>query len=325
MTGTRHIRRFSTALLMMIATILAVPACSVVDNVTGGGGEEVTVTHAWGTDQYPYKPEKVVAIGTGVDNLLALGITPDAVVTRPDDESAEWKKDKLADVPRIESADVTAVPVEEIADLDPDIIVGDSYRVSQPIYDMMKPIAPVIGGMGVDGEGLGWKPQLVALGRIFGEERKAKEIIEADAAAFDEVKERLPGLAGKTALVAQHRGGQFYAIADPANPSNDFFADLGMDLPRKFAEGELEATLGRVAISPENIEDLTADLLVLFAADGMDAVRKVPGYDELPEVARGTAVEHNEPISAALNVPSPLNRRWALEKLTPVLEKVADT
>ncbi|MBV7294644.1 ABC transporter substrate-binding protein [Corynebacterium sp. TAE3-ERU12] len=302
---------------------MGLAACSAVDNITGSEGRTVTVTHAWGTDEYPYKPKKVVAIGTGVDNLLALGITPEAIVVRPDDESAVWKKDELKDVKKIESADVTAVPVEEIAELKPDLIVGDSYRVSQPIYEMMSPVAPVLGGIGTDGEGLGWKPQLVALGRIFGEEKKAQKIIEEDEQRFEELKQRLPGLAGKTALIAQHRGGQFYVIADPQNPSNDFFSQLGMELPELFASGEIPATLGRAAVSPENVEDLKANLLVLYAADGMDAVRKVPGYDELPEVEKGTAMEHNEPVSAALNVPSPLNRKWALEQLTPLLEKVA--
>lgn len=293
-------------------------------NAAGSSSSDgVIVRHAWGTGSYPLNPERVVAVGIGVDNLLALGITPDAVVVRPDDADAVWKLDQLEGVERIETADPTSVPLEQIAAVEPDIIVGDSYRISEEIYHQMSDIAPVLGGIGTEGELLGWKPQLEALGQIYDREDVAAQVIADDEAAFAEVREALPELAGKTALVTQHRDGQFFAISDEDNPSNEFFEELGMTVPPQFSDGSVEEVFGRAAISPENLSQLTADFMVLYAADGMDAVRAVSGYEQLPQVESGCAIEGNNPVSAALNVPSPLNRTWVLNDIRPQLEKVA--
>lgn len=84
------------AALMSVAAMLLV-GCGTSDGKpasaesTGGASATVSITHAWGTDDYPVKPETVVALGTSVDNLLALGITPTAVIETPYDKDAPWR------------------------------------------------------------------------------------------------------------------------------------------------------------------------------------------------------------------------------------------
>ncbi|MDU6478330.1 MAG: ABC transporter substrate-binding protein, partial [Corynebacterium kroppenstedtii] len=60
------------------------------------------------------------------------------------------------------------------------------------------------------------------------------------------------------------------------------------------------------------------------AADGMDAVRAVPGYNDLKQVKSGATVEDNKAVSSALYVPSSLSREWALKEIKPELKKVSD-
>ncbi|MDN8624223.1 MULTISPECIES: ABC transporter substrate-binding protein [Corynebacterium] len=286
--------------------------------------KEVTIKHAWGEDTYPVKPKKVVAMGTSVDNLLALGITPDVVVQSPDDaQNATWKNDKLKDVKKID-ADPRELPVEKIAAEKPDFIVGDFYRINEDAYNKLKDVAPTLPGMGQDPQLIGWKPQLEALGKIYQDEDKVKDVEKKDSEAFENAKKDLKGLEGKSALVVQHRSGNFGVITDEANPANQFFTDLGMKLPAGYTDGSIPTQQGRAMISPENIDKLTADFMVLFAADGMDAVRAVPGYNDLKQVKSGATVEDNKAVSSALYVPSLLSREWALKEIKPELKKVSD-
>lgn len=279
---------------------------------------EVTVAHAWGEDSYPTNPGRVVAIGTAVDNLLELGITPDAIVKRPDDANADWKNDRLADVERISAPD--DVPLEAIAAADPDLIVGDYYRIDEDAYTRLRNIAPTLPGID---ESADWKPQLEALGHIYGKEDVAQEVIDADNDLFARTREELPGLEGKTALIVQHRQGQFGVIADPSNASNSFFSQLGMTLPPVFTDGSVAVQAGRAMISPENVSDLAADVMGIYATEGMDAIRAVPGYDTLPQVENGTVIEDDKAVMAGLNVQSSLSRRYVLGQIMPVLEKAA--
>ena len=176
---------------------------------SGADASEVTISHVYGEDTYPTNPETVVAIGTAVDNLLALGITPDAIVERPDDKDAAWKNDQLEDVERIPLSDQN-VPLEEIAALEPDLVVGDLYRIPEEAYDALKDVSPVLPGIDQTAD---WEPQLKALGQIYGKQDEAQQVIDDDEQAFADVREELPGLEGKTALTVQDRGGQFGVIA----------------------------------------------------------------------------------------------------------------
>jgi len=287
---------------------------------SGADASEVTISHVYGEDTYPTNPETVVAIGTAVDNLLALGITPDAIVERPDDKDAAWKNDQLEDVERIPLSDQN-VPLEEIAALEPDLIVGDLYRIPEEAYDALKDVSPVLPGIDQTAD---WEPQLKALGQIYGKEDQAQQVIDDDEQAFADVREELPGLEGKTALTVQDRGGQFGVIADPDNIANSFYSRLGMTLPEAFTDGTLQVENGRVMISYERVDDLSADFMGMYATEGMDKIRAIAGYDKLPQVESGAVVEDDKSVMAALNIPSSLSNAWLLDTIKDQLKIAAE-
>ena len=287
---------------------------------SGADASAITISHVYGEDAYPTNPEAVVAIGTAVDNLLALGITPDAIVERPDDKDAAWKNDQLEDVERIPLSDQN-VPLEEIAALEPDLVVGDLYRIPEEAYDALKGVSPVLPGIGQTAD---WEPQLKALGQIYGKEDEAQQVIDDDEQAFADVREELPGLEGKTALTVQDRGGQFGVIADPDNIANSFYSRLGMTLPEAFTDGSLKIDGGRVMISYERVDDLAADFMGMYATEGMDKIRAIAGYDKFPQVESGAVVEDDKSVMAALNIPSSLSNAWLLNTIKDQLKTAAE-
>ncbi|HJG45305.1 ABC transporter substrate-binding protein [Corynebacterium variabile] len=323
-TSRRSPRTSLTA--VVVAAGLVITGCSSDEDNSDTSGtsasadaSEVTINHVYGEDNYPTNPETVVAIGTAVDNLLALGITPDAIVERPDDKDAAWKNDQLEDVERIPLSDQN-VPLEEIAALEPDLVVGDLYRIPEESYDALKDVSPVLPGIDQTAD---WEPQLKALGQIYGKEDEAQQVID-DEQAFADVREELPGLDGKTALTVQDPGGQFGVIADPDNIANSFYSRLGMTLPEAFTDGSLKIEGGRVMISYERVDDLAADFMGMYATEGMEKIRAIAGYEKLPQVESGAVVEDDKSVMAALNIPSSLSNAWLLNTIKDQLKTAAE-
>ncbi|WP_312898977.1 ABC transporter substrate-binding protein [Corynebacterium variabile] len=325
-SASRHSSRTGLTAVVVAAGLVIAGCSSDRDNSDTSGtsasadASEVTINHVYGEDNYPTNPETVVAIGTAVDNLLALGITPDAIVERPDDKDAAWKNDQLEDVERIPLSDQN-VPLEEIAALEPDLVVGDLYRIPEEAYDALKDVSPVLPGIDQTAD---WEPQLKALGQIYGKQDEAQQVIDDDEQAFADVREELPGLEGKTALTVQDRGGQFGVIADPDNIANSFYSRLGMTLPEAFTDGSLKIDGGRVMISYERVDDLAADFMGMYATEGMEKIRAIAGYEKLPQVESGAVVEDDKSVMAALNIPSSLSNAWLLDTIKDQLKTAAE-
>lgn len=324
---TRAVRRTLTATVLAGGLVLAGCSSDDSDNSSddtssgsadaGAEESEVTITNMYGEATYNTNPETVVAIGTAVDNLLALGITPDVIVERGDDADADWKNPQLEGVERIPMSE--DFPLEEVASHNPDLVVGDTYRIKEDAYDELSKVTDVLPGMDEDAS---WEPQLEALAEIYGLEDKAQEVIDADEEAFAAVRDELPGLEGKTALTVQDRGGQFGVIADPENIANKFYSRLGMTLPASFTDGSLKIEGGRAQISYERVSDLAANFMGMYATEGMDKIRAISGYDQLPQVESGAVIEDNKAVMAALNIPSSLSNAWLLEQVRDQLEIV---
>lgn len=285
--------------------------------------EDVTIEHARGTDTYPVNPQNVIAMGPAVDNLLELGIKPAAVVQDPKDKNSPWHEGKLDGVKVIDRPDYKTLPQEQIAALEPDFIVGDYWTISEANYKELSAIAPTLGGISDKGEGIGWKSQLEALGKIFNKESEAKKVIEEDQKRFSDVKEKLPNLSGKTGIISQFAQGSFGVVVDPEDPGASFIYDLGMKFPDKLTDGSVPVTNGRTTLSPENVSYLAADFMVIYNRTGsIEEVENTPGYKDLPQVKSDATLAGDEAVVAGINNPTSLSRAWALDKTMPTLEKV---
>lgn len=321
------------ALTKVVTTVLA----GAVLLVAGcGQGSEVdasnrttTVEHVYGSTNVEGVPTRIVA-GTGqwLDALLAFGVQPVAYHSggeRGDDRGLfPWQTGVADSAVEIETpAMMTSLPVEKIAAQTPDLILA-SYAVSmQSDYDKLSRIAPTLPALS-DAQVDSWEEQVTALGDILGQPDRAKEIIAETNGTVDALADRLPGLQGRTAVLSQYifASGQLIVVADPDDGASGVFERLGMSVPGQLVD-EAGATGGRLTLSPERVDALTADLVVVLPNGGTaEQLSALPGFADLPAVRGGGLAVVDYPTVVGFNTPSATSVLYALERITPQLEAV---
>lgn len=311
---------------------------SVLALLAGCGGNDaeraapsaatVSITQANGTVEYPVGAKRIVAQGYSIDNVLALGIKPVAIVQLTQPLPAAWQRELLKDVPVIAASGASTLPAEEIAKYKPDLFVGDHRVVRGQNFTALSGVTKVLGGIAATGKDSGWDAQLLALGRILGKDDEARRVIAADRNAVAEFASRYPGLKGKTGFVAQYAAAasSFNVIAGPEDPTNLFFAELGLTVPKAIREEPRfvnPATRGMVSL--ELLPRVGANFMAIYpnGATGEDLLR-LPGYSALPQVQRGTAVVADLDLTYSVYQPTSLSRAWFLRTMEPTLAKVAE-
>lgn len=339
-SGTRHFIRTAAGVTLSLGLVAGIAACGSdsgsdsgsdtdrAETATSTGsaaGTTVRLHSAFGDADYPVAPERVVVTASALDNVLALGITPTAVVMTQQDENAPWRAGKLDGVDKIMVATYGDIDVEKIAAADPDVIIGDIYWIdSQDEYDRLSDIAPTLNGPSQDPTQATWKERLTQLGELYNRSDDAQKIIDGDADLFARAREELSGLQGKTGWIGRDQGeGKIGTSPDPTEASNSFLGDLGMTLPSTILGKEPNAASGAYVVSPEQYDEFAADFSVIYAPEGIAALEKNPTFADLPQVKNGTMIEGDYAMVLGLAQPSSLLRAWALDELRPTLEKVA--
>ncbi|WP_082776395.1 ABC transporter substrate-binding protein [Tsukamurella pulmonis] len=324
---------------MRIGLIAALAVVGLIASACGGTGSDgatragstVTITQVNGVTEFPVGPARIVATGYSIDNLLALGITPVAVVQAGLPLPAPWHGTRLDGIPVITSPDKKSMPVEEIAKYRPDLFVGDDYVLDQGTFDRLSAVTKVLGGIEENGSRAAWDVQLRALGRILGEQDAVARILAEDEARFAAVRERHPGLQGKSAVLAQYLAANstFNFVSATADPTNTMFAELGMTLPKaikddpQFATGA-GAQGGRTPVSLELLPRIASNLMVIYPNGATAAdLQRLPGYAGLPQVSGGATQVVDLQTVIALNQPTPLSREWILPRLEPLFVTAA--
>ncbi|MEV0356881.1 ABC transporter substrate-binding protein [Nocardia sp. NPDC050697] len=311
--------RLGSALLALGVT-LGVAACGGSDGSAGGDGA-VTIAHNYGETVVEGTPERIVTLGNQwLDATQSFGITP---VGYADNISigaktkVPWEPDSLSQATVLNAGGDIA---EQIAGLEPDLILVPSYLVDQALYDKLSKLAPTIGAVTPNAQVDNWVDQVTALGRILHREGDAQGVIDGVDAKVDEFARKYPKLSGKTFLTCMLTGpAQLMVLADPKDGSAALFERLGMGIPQKIAD---EAPAGgRLALSPERLGDLTSDLLVCGALPAFEEkFKQLPGYAELPAVKSGGIAFIDVMTISALNTPTPLNTPYVLDRLAPTFE-----
>jgi iron complex transport system substrate-binding protein len=284
-----------------------------------GAGAPVTIEHEYGETTLDAVPQRVVTLDLQwTDTMLAMGVEPVgyAIDTFAPEPVMPWQEP--GDGEQLDVSD--GVPLEQIAALQPDLIVGSYPIADEGTYDRLSQIAPTIAQF--DAQQVTPWPRLAEVaGQALRDPERATSVVAGVEDQVATAAEELPGLTGRSFALAQYQVGTgLVIVADPEDGSSQFFRGLGMELLAPLAaEGERTGE-ARLQVSTERADLLQADLVAFLVNGGDESdLADVPGFDTLP----GTTAVLDYPTIVGLNTPSPLSIPYSLERLRPYLDEAA--
>jgi iron complex transport system substrate-binding protein len=283
----------------------------------------VTIEHKFGETVIPATPQRVVSLGyTEQDSIVLVGVEPIAVryaFGPEDDVFFPWADAAAGDadpeiLPRAE------INFEQIAALDPDLIMGVTAGLDETQYETLSAIAPtVVQPAEYVDFGTPWQVQTRIAGHVFGQADRAEEIIAEVEARFAAARDAHPELAGLSVALS----GPSYEGEYPIHASSDtrtrWFTDLGLAVP-----AELDAIAGDQfygTLSREQAALLDTDILVWQAgsAEERTTIESDPVLAALAVVREGRAVFIEGSDYDALQFSSALSLPYLLDGFLPEL------
>jgi iron complex transport system substrate-binding protein len=293
-----------------------------------------TVEHRYGTTEITEAPERIVTVGlSDHDVVLAFGIAPVAVTDWYGDYASAtwpWAQDELGDAtPEVmnkgEFTGTQNFQFEEIAALEPDLIIGLYTGMTEQEYDTLSQIAPTVAPSGdYPDYGMPWQESTRMVGQALGQPERAEEMIADVEELFAQAAAEHPEFEGVEMVVAEvfEPGSSFARSA--TDPRTVFMTSLGFSLPDDIAE--LAGDKDGAPISDEQMNLLDRELLVWnigFEPELRADIEGKPLYPQLDVVKDDRVLFIEDPlVSGALTWATVLSLPYALEHLVPDL---ADT
>ncbi|MGI9000068.1 MAG: iron-siderophore ABC transporter substrate-binding protein [Pseudonocardia sp.] len=295
----------------------------------------VTITHKFGETTIPARPQRVVAIGDE-DITVALGITPVGIVRNTQTTSGlaphlEGRIDPAAtafiDVPvGAEGEGAAGANIEQVAALEPDLILAVNDFGLEMDYPGLSRIAPTVGYETAWGE-QPWQEQALVDARALGLEERGRQIVAETEARIRAVRDTNPGLVGRTVTFSYaFAPGQIVTLKTDKDPTVKLLKELGMQIPPSVEQLPAIAPGNPGgALSFENISLLDADIIVmLYASDELQRqVEEFELFGNLRGVRDGRYFVMDLPTASALRSPTVLSIPWALDQIGPELKRVA--
>jgi iron complex transport system substrate-binding protein len=331
-TGLRPTRR---EFLIGAGSLLLLGAAGCGGGTGGSGGETTseearTIEHKYGNTEIRGVPERVVSVGfNDQDPILALGVTPVAVRDWFGDQPNAvwpWAQDELED------ADPEGLPAgelnfEEIATLEPDLIVGVFSGMTEDEYGTLSEIAPTIAQPdGYVDYGVPWQEQTQVIGRALGREERARDLVADVEVQFAEVREAHPEFEGATGAVALLDEGGTYNAYGPEDLRGRFMAALGFELPPEIAELAGDGFFAQISEERLNLLDTDVLVWIVNSQEAADALRENQIYQQLDVAQEGRDIflDVNEPLAGALSFSTVLSLPFLLDELVPRLAAAVD-
>lgn len=301
----------------VLASVLLISACS-----GGGGGEDesasgTTVETKFGAVEVPADPKKVVALGWGdAETALALGVQPVGAsdwVEFGGKGVGPWAEDLYDSDPEI--IETMEPDFEAIAALEPDLILDVKSSGEQERYDRLNEIAPTVGvPEGGDKYLTSMDQQVTLIAQALGKEDEGKAALKKLDDEFAQARTDYPEFAGKSVTVASKTSEGWGAYVE-GSERVQFMQNLGFKQSETVAG--LKADNFSANVSEENLDQLDADLLVVFPIYLPDSeVTNSPGFESIPAVKNGRSLvltEAQDDVRKAFSLNSVLSASYAID------------
>ncbi|MEV0208753.1 iron-siderophore ABC transporter substrate-binding protein [Streptomyces sp. NPDC050788] len=327
--------------LLSLTLIAGLAACGSVkdddgDSATDAAKAEsssafpVTIKHKFGDTKISAAPKRVVVIGNGgtddVDALYALGVTPVAVSkdSFASDGVYPWLKDRI-DTKRTKLLDtVNGVDYEQVAALQPDLILATSDFTLDKDYKKLSAVAPTIGFATAWGQQT-WQQHVQVVGKAVGKEQQAEQVIKDTEAGIDQVKANHPKMAGKTySLSIGNTPAKIFTIASESDFAAKLMGELGLGLTPSVKNIKTVSGSPTGELSFEQLDKLDADLVIIAftTKDLQKAFESSALVKNMSAVKKGDYLVTDVETVSQLRSPSVLGIPWALDNLEPGFAKL---
>lgn len=297
------------------------------------GTGPIVIEHKFGTIELSAPPTRVVTVGLSEqDAMLALGVAPVGVRDWYGEQPSAvwpWARDALGDAsPEVLPAEEIAF--EQIAALEPDLIVATYSGITAEEYSTLTAIAPTLAQSGdVADYAMSWQDQTLSIGQALGRADRAEELVAGVEARFAAVRERHPEFAGRTAVLAQEGEPGQYDVLSSTSPRGSILTALGFTTPPEITDLIEAGGEEFVAVSGEQLDLLDAGVLVWQVGLDSDAfvaaLRANPLYQRLTAVREGRDVfVADEIVAGALTWSTVLSIPYVIDALEPVLVAAVD-
>lgn len=324
-------------LAAIVALPLALPACSAKKGTetvaVSASAFPVSLSHSYGTTTVAAPPMRVVALSSAdADACAALGLAPVGI---SGSASSPWFTAAMRDIdgaPPFLLSDKIALPLDDIRNLDPEVILAVGAGISRADYDKLSQIAPVVLPM-ESGSGPAWRQASALLGKALGRSDAAAELqAKTEGAIRDSVRD-YAGLKGTTVLfvTVSSADGADIQVSSEDSVAMGMLKDFGLVPAPSLAAVKQEGRAPGGQKSPasyvwphERADELAADILVASVSqDDMATLRvggKIPALSKArqPSLFYAAGVEDQ-----ALRSGSALGAAWASRNIVPELAKEA--
>ena len=316
-------------LALLAATLMVAAGCTDDDSdpTDADDGDARIVEHAYGETTIEGTPERVVSLGlTDADPLLALGVEPIAI--RPGygvDGVGPWAEKALDDADP-EILDSGQIDVDEVAALDPDLIVAVSAAVDEATYDKLSELAPtIVRPEGAIDYGVSWEVATTMIGTAVDRPDEAKTIIEDTKVAINDTLRANPRIDGTNgAIVRANPKGGWY-VYTPVDARGQFMFELGVNLPPKLARLD-DGSSYWIDIDAKKTDLLEGDVVVAIGdAKEQKLFKNAKPFQQLSVNERGGVVYvPSAPLGQSLAYTTVLSIPYSLEHLAPKISGALD-
>lgn len=289
-----------------------------------GGAFPVTIKHVFGETTIEREPQRIVALGvTDADAVLALGVTPIAVTGYkyyPETGLGPWAQALVTGEQPVRLESDSAPNLEQIASLNPDLIIAVSAGIDEAVYGKLAGIAPTIAR--AEAKTAYTVPRAEAtrlIAQAMGEVAAGEELLKRADDAYAQAIAANPAFAGKSAAIVLPYDGKYGAYF-PGDGRGRVITELGLHVPQGIAALD-NGTTFFTEVSREQVSLLDGDLLVMLA-DAPAARQFVdtdPILQSLPVVKEGRMVIPDLDTRGAITSNSVISVPFALERLVPAL------
>ena len=292
----------------------------------------VTLDHAWGSITIEAEPQRIVTWGWGnEDAAIALGVIPVGIPFQSygggEDGVQPWIEEALGAAGMtsptvLERSDEP--PFEQIAALEPDLIVAVYSGITEQQYALLSAIAPTVAYAG-DPWSTSWQDVTRIVGKAIGKADEAEALVAETTEWLVAQIAAHPELGGITFASANDYDGAM-AVYAPLDARMKFLTDVGLTMDPSVAALAPDDGQFYYPLSYELFDQLESDIFITYYEEqsALDEFLAKPYASTYPPIVNGglAALVGTERV-AAVSPPTVLSLHWGFPTYLQVLSDAA--